>query len=132
MDDSQTIVVVDDTAEIVDLLTIFLSEEGFRVVSCQDAGEALDLILAERPALVILDLKMAGLQTWELVDTLAADPRTARLPFIICSGAIAELRAAEARVQALGGDVLGKPFDLELLLSKVEHLIGQASQANQG
>jgi len=79
--------------------------------------------VAERPALVIVDLTMAGVSTWGLIDALIADPRTRHIPFIICSGAIQELRKAEARVQSLGGDVLDKPFDIDLLVRKIRHLI---------
>ena len=123
MDSREKLVVIDDTPEILDLLTMVLSDEGYQVVCCQDARRALDTVVAERPALVILDLTMDGMKAWDLLDALLADPRTERTPFIVCSGAVQELMAAEARLQALGGDVLIKPFDLDLLLGKVRELI---------
>jgi len=129
VNDRRAIVVVDDAVEIVDLLTIFLTDEGFRVVACQDGRAALDTIMCERPDLVILDLMMSDVPGWELVDGLTGDARTAGIPFIVCSGAVTELRAAEARIRALGGDVLVKPFDLEVLLGMIRRLIGDASPA---
>jgi DNA-binding response OmpR family regulator len=129
MDSLRKIVVVDDSAEILGLLSDVLDDEGFQVVCCDAADAALETVASEHPALVILDLTMAGTLTWNLVDTLAADPRTRRTPFIICSGAVHELNAAEDRIRALGGDVLGKPFDLDQLLLKVRNLIASAESA---
>jgi two-component system response regulator (stage 0 sporulation protein F)/two-component system alkaline phosphatase synthesis response regulator PhoP/two-component system KDP operon response regulator KdpE len=122
-DDRRKIVVVDDAPEILDLLDVVLGDEGFHVVSCDDADQAQEVIAAEGPALVIVDLTMAGVHTWGLIETLVDDPRTRAMPFIICSGAVPELRAAEERVRSLGGDVLVKPFDLDLLIEKVHGLI---------
>jgi DNA-binding response OmpR family regulator len=129
MTSDEKIVVVDDTADILDLLSFVLSDEGYQVVCCPDGRRAHDTIVAERPALVIMDLTMDGVQSWELVDALMADPRTARMPFLVCSGAVQALQAEEARLRALGGDVLIKPFDLDLLLEKVRSLIGRAGPA---
>jgi two-component system, sensor histidine kinase and response regulator len=129
MTSGKKIVVVDDTAEILDLLTLVLSDEGYQVVCCRDGRYALDTILAEQPALVIMDLTMDGVRSWELVDALLADPRTASTPFIVCSGAVQALEAAEERLRALGGDVLVKPFDLDHLLEKVQAMIGRAGRA---
>jgi len=117
------VVVIDDTAEILDLIEVVLTDEGFEVVACQDAAEALDTVAAERPDLVIADLRMAGVRCWELVDALMADPRTGQVPIIVCSGAAAELQAAEERLRAQGGDVLVKPFDIGVLVQKVRDLI---------
>lgn len=128
---SETIVVVDDTIEIRELLAEVLSLEGFRVVPCPDPLDALDTVVAERPALVIVDLTMAGVDGLTVVDRLAADPRTRATPFLICSGAVSEIHAVEARIRSLGGDVLAKPFDLELLIRKVGTLTGTASTASE-
>ncbi|MFN8635657.1 MAG: response regulator [Chloroflexota bacterium] len=126
MNDAPKIVVIDDTTEILDLIEVVLGDEGFVVVSCQDAASALDTVAAERPVLVIADLRMAGVQRWELVDALFDDPRTGRTPILICSGAAEELRAEQPRLVALGGDVLVKPFDIETLVGKVRDLIARA------
>jgi CheY-like chemotaxis protein len=73
--------------------------------------------------LVIADLRMVGVERWELVDALMTDERTAHVPVIVCSGAASELRAAEPRIQAHGGDVLVKPFDIQVLADMVKRLI---------
>jgi DNA-binding response OmpR family regulator len=119
----QTIVVVDDTPEILDLLSVVLADEGFEVICCDAANRAVDVIADASPALVIVDLTMDGVHSWALVDAFAANPRTRRTPFIVCSGAVQELRAAEDRIRELGGAVLAKPFDLDRLMQLVRGLI---------
>jgi CheY-like chemotaxis protein len=117
------IVVIDDTPEVLDLLDILLSDEGFQVVRCQDGATAVETVAVAAPVLVIVDLKMVGVERWELVDALMTDERTSKLPLIVCSGAVTELRAAEPRIQAHGGDVLIKPFDIQVLTGMVRRLI---------
>ena len=114
---------IDDTPEVLDLLEILLSDEGFHVVCCQDAAVAVDTVASTQPVLVVVDLKMAGVDRWELVDALMTDVRTKHLPLIVCSGAVTELRTAEPRIRAHGGDVLTKPFDIQVLTSMVRRLI---------
>jgi CheY-like chemotaxis protein len=126
---SKTVVVVEDTAEILELISVVLTDEGYRVVPCPDAVQALDTVVDEQPALIIADLRMAGVGRWELVDTLTADPRTGHVPILVCSGDAAELRRAEGRLRTLGGDVLIKPFDIEQLATKVRELIAAAESA---
>jgi CheY-like chemotaxis protein len=130
MRDGLKIVVIDDTTEILDLIEVVLTDEGFDVVLCQDASEAIEKVATEQPALVIADLRMAGVQSWELVDALLADPRTGPIPVLICSGAAAELRAEEPRLAACGADVLVKPFDIETLIGKVRGLISRSGMGN--
>jgi CheY-like chemotaxis protein len=120
----RTVVVIDDAAEILALMEDLLTAEGFRVVPCQSAADAVDTVAAVRPALVIVDLRMAGVREWDLVDALIDDPRTGRTPIIVCSGAAAELRAAEERLGEQGVDVLEKPFDVDVLVSMVRTRIG--------
>lgn len=118
------IVVVDDTTEVLELIEAVLVEEGYTVVLCRQPTQAVAVIAAESPRLVILDLRMAGVGEWEIVDALKADPALAPIPIIVCSGAVAELREAEARLRAQGCDVLPKPFDIDVLVQKVSRLIG--------
>jgi CheY-like chemotaxis protein len=121
---STTIVVVDDSADILELLEDVLTDEGFRVIACREATEALETVASEQPALVMVDLVMAGVTQWELVDAMLSDPRTAHTTVIVCSGATHELQAGEARLPADRCAVLVKPFAIDALLGKIELLLG--------
>ena len=118
-----TIVVVDDTPELLDLIDSILTDEGYRVVPCRDATRAHETIGRERPDLVMLDLRMAGVAEWEVLEALKADRATADIPVIVCSGAVDELQAAEPRLRSLGCDILVKPFDIDDLLARVERAV---------
>ena len=101
MSTAPTIVVIEDTTEIMELMEVVLSDEGYHVVPCLDGRLALDIVIKEQPVLVIADLGMVGIGQWELVDALMTDSQTAHVPIIVCSGAVSELREAEARLLAL-------------------------------
>ena len=121
-----TVVIVDDTPELLDLFAALLSDEGYRVVPCQDGTKAHALVAHERPDLVMLDLRMAGVSEWEVLDALKGDAATADIPVIVCSGAVDELQAAEPRLRALGCDILVKPFDIDDMLARVERAVRRA------
>ena len=112
MDATPKIVVVEDTPEVLDVIATVLTDEGYEVVQCSDGTRAAETVIREAPALVILDLRMTGVDEWQVLDELRADPRTLYTPVIICSGAVDELRAAEAELNQRGCEVLAKPFDI--------------------
>ena len=120
-----TVVIVDDTPELLDLIESLLTDEGYSVIPCQQGDQAHAVIVRARPDLVILDLRMGGVAEWEVLDALKADGATAGIPVIVCSGAVDELRAAEPRLRALGCDILVKPFDIDDLIGRVERAIRQ-------
>ncbi len=122
-----TIVVVDDAPELLDLLGLVLTDEGYRVVPCHEGARARELIARERPDLVMLDLRMAGVTEWEVLDALKSDQSTAGIPVIVCSGAVDELRVAEPRLRTLGCDVLVKPFDIDDLIERVGRAVRRPS-----
>lgn len=122
-----TVVVVDDTPELLELLGSLLTDEGYRVIPCREGARAHELIARERPDLVMLDLRMAGVTEWEVLDALKADGATAGIPVIICSGAVDELRVAEPRLRALGCDILAKPFDIDDLIERVGRAVRRPS-----
>ena len=118
-----SIVIVDDTPELLELFAALLTDEGYRVIPCQEGAKAHALIAHERPDLVMLDLRMAGVAEWEVLDALKADEATADIPVIVCSGAVEELQAAEPRLRALGCDILAKPFDIDDLSTRVSRAV---------
>lgn len=107
-----TILVVDDEAPIRELLRAFLEEEGYEVATASCAGEGLDRVETERPALVLSDVAMPGMSGLQLCATLRG--RGARVPVVLMSASYEPDPAAE---RACGCDgFLSKPFDLDELL----------------
>ena len=70
MSDGQLILVVDDDTDLVEMVSMKLESENFRVAKAYDGVEAMDQIKAERPALIILDVMMPRKDGYTLCDEL--------------------------------------------------------------
>ena len=106
-----TVVVVEDDRRSFDLLRVYLEAAGARVVSARDGEEGLDTVRRLSPAGVILDILLPGIDGWEVLAQLKADPRTAAIPVIVVSmlderGRGSALGAAEYLVKPVGKDQL--------------------------
>ena len=79
---NETIMVVDDEANIVELARLYLTQAGYRVESAGDGKTALDKVAALQPALMVLDLMLPVLDGWEVCRRVrAGDQRD--LPIIM-------------------------------------------------
>jgi len=110
-----TVLVVDDDPNIVDMLELALTEQGYHVLSALGA-EALRLAHDRRPDLVLLDMNMPVLDGAAISRGLRDDPVTRDIPIVVMS-AQASQRARSALLP--GVDWLPKPFDLDLLYTTV-------------
>lgn len=118
------IAVVDDDDAFVDLMREVLTDEGYRVVTGTAEESAATMVARERPALAILDLRMAEAGSGvAILQTLRDDPATATLPVLICSADLIFLRDHADDLRALGCRTLPKPFDLDALLSAVRAML---------
>ena len=108
-----TVVVVEDDRRSFDLLRVYLEAAGVRVVGARDGEEGLDTVLRLSPAGVILDILLPGIDGWEVLARLKADPRTAPVPVIVVS-----MLDERGRGFALGAaEYLVKPVGKEQLLA---------------
>jgi CheY-like chemotaxis protein len=117
-----TVLIVEDDADMRDMLSMLLSSEGFHAVVAEDGLEGLHLLRAVRhrtpnaPCLVLLDLTMPRLGGTEFRRAQLSDPIVASVPVAVLSGA----QDAPQRARALGAvATLAKPIDLETLLGVV-------------
>jgi signal transduction histidine kinase/CheY-like chemotaxis protein len=106
-----TVVVVEDDRKSFDLLRAHLEAAGVRVVGARDGEEGLDTVRRLSPAGVILDILLPGIDGWEVLAQLKADPRTAPIPVIVVSmlderGHGFALGAAEYLVKPVGKEQL--------------------------
>jgi signal transduction histidine kinase/DNA-binding response OmpR family regulator len=106
-----TVVVVEDDRKSFDLLRAHLEAAGVRVVGARDGEEGLDTVRRLSPVGVILDILLPGIDGWEVLAQLKADPRTAPIPVIVVSmlderGHGFALGAAEYLVKPVGKEQL--------------------------
>ncbi|MBF6599271.1 MAG: response regulator [Dehalococcoidia bacterium] len=111
------VLVADDNEDMRDYLRRILGAH-WAVETVADGAEALDAVRARRPDLVLTDVMMPGLDGFQLVAELRADPATRDLPVIVLSARAGE----EARVEGLArgaDDYLVKPFAATELVARV-------------
>ena len=117
---SKKILVVDDDPDILIAIQAMLEDEGY-VVEITEKGEyAEQLQAANYPDLILLDMLLSGKDGREITRLLKNQLDTKHIPIIMLSahpGAFKETLAAGA------DDFLAKPFDIDMLLAKVEHYL---------
>jgi CheY-like chemotaxis protein len=119
------ILYVEDNEDNVYVLTNRLSRAGFTVLVATDGAQAIAMVAAERPDLVIMDLGLPVLDGWEATRRLKADAATRAIPVIALS---AHAMAGEReRALAAGCDDFDtKPVELPRLLEKIRGLLPKA------
>ena len=110
-----SILVVDDQAEIRELVAAFLEGEGYLVRTARHGREALEVLQREIPALILLDLRMPVMDGWAFARELRR--RGLWIPLVVMTAATDPDRWA-GQVQAAG--CLPKPFELDSLLRIVQ------------
>jgi CheY-like chemotaxis protein len=101
---------------------VLATELGARVVVATDGDSALACIRDERPALVLLDLWMPGMDGPTFYRRVKSDPALARIPVV----AVTALPVEEGRAAALAAgcdDCLTKPFDIDDLIAIVQRFV---------
>jgi len=117
----ERILVVDDVPANVRLLEAILVPAGFAVSPASSGPEALELIAAELPDLVLLDVQMAGMNGYEVCRRIRENEETALIPVVMVTSHDSEARIDGIRAGA--DDFVTKPFDQQELLLRVRSLV---------
>lgn len=123
-----TVLVVDDTPETLNLLTDTLDHAGFTVLIATDGEAALELLEQVTPDIVLMDALMPGISGFETCRRLKRDRMLSHLPVIFMTG----LSQTEHVVEGLasgGVDYVTKPIVLDELLARIRVHLGNARSA---
>ena len=122
------IVVVEDEQAIQDVIAYNLRREGYEVLLAGHGNEGLALIQSKRPALVILDLMLPGIDGLSICQQLRADAKTRSIPLMILSAKEEESDIVIGL--SLGADdYLAKPFSPREMLARVKALLRRANNS---
>lgn len=118
----RTVLIVDDEANLVRALQIVLSSAGYRVLTASDGDRALEDIRAERPDLVLLDVRMPTVSGYEVCQSVRADPALRGIPILMMSALCRDIAVEKALSMGADG-FIEKPFSSVELLDRVGELI---------
>ena len=117
---ADTVLVVDDENAIRDLHNIFLPTKGLKVTLAANGEEPLELANKNIPKVILLDMKMPGIDGMETCRRLRAEEKTRYTPVILATGFGAEKVEAD---DAGADDFISKPFDMEDLAVRLKSAI---------
>lgn len=117
------ILLVEDNEMNRDMLSRRLTRNGFEVVLAVDGQQGVDIALAQKPDVILMDMSLPVLDGWEATRRVKADPQTTAIPVIALTAHAMEQDRAQA--MAAGCDDFDtKPVDLPRLLGKINALLG--------
>lgn len=108
--DKGAILVVDDSVDNLLLTEVLLSSEGYRVLTAQDAGQALETVRTEKPDLILMDVQLPGMDGLELTRNLRREPATRDIPIVALTAYAMKGDEEKARAAGCSGYIT-KPID---------------------
>jgi len=119
VDNQATILVVDDNSDNVEILRAFLESRGYVVAEAPDGRTALAKMEQVRPALVLLDVMMPGMDGWQVCRTIKNHPDLGKTKVVM----VTAKGGFEDKFEGLrsgADDYVVKPVDLKELADKVQ------------
>ena len=113
-----SVVVIDDDPTVLDLMSRFLTKEGFDVHTASNGRDGLELAKTKHPVAITTDVMMPGMDGWSVINALKADPATAHIPIILVT--ITDSREMGVALGVF--DYLAKPVDWTRLRGTLERL----------
>jgi len=114
-----TVLIVDDSATVRGFAKLFLKQLSVEVKEAEEGAQALQIARASRPALVIVDVQMPGMDGLTFLREVRKDPALAGLPVVLLTGEASDAVRAEGKAAGATG-FLGKPLRGEELKSLVQ------------
>jgi CheY-like chemotaxis protein len=119
---AKKILVVDDEEEFLSLIKSALEIRGFSVVSANNAVAAGMELAADLPALILMDVKMPGINGFQACEAIKRNPATRDIPILIVSALSHESDMKKAQKIGVAGYFV-KPVDLEALINKIKEIV---------
>jgi DNA-binding response OmpR family regulator len=126
----ETILVVDDEEDILELVRFNLSREGYDVRCAASGEEAQGIIASEKVDLLVLDLMLPGMDGLELTRRLKSGPLYSELPIVMLSAKGEEVDIV-AGLELGADDYITKPFSPRVLIARVRSVLRRRSQPTE-
>jgi len=123
---NETLLIVEDEADIRELLRYNLEREGYKIRECCSAEEAKSCLARTIPDLILLDLMLPGTDGYAFCRAVRADERTAKVPVIMVT-ARDEDADVVAGLEVGADDYVIKPFSARILSARVRSVLRRAA-----
>ena len=118
------VLIIDDDSSVLDILNVWLSEEGFEVLGVTGTNDIIELVNVVEPDVVLLDYLLQGYTGGDLCRQIKACSKYRNLPVVIFSA----LNENTITQEQLNCDAyIAKPFDLYQLTAQLNELISQVT-----
>ena len=119
-----SVLIVEDDANIRELLQLYLEKDGYAVTLAADGGQGLEKFRSIKPDLVLLDVMMPVMDGWEVCKAIRAEGDT---PVIMLT-AKGETDDKVAGLKAGADDYVTKPFEMKELLARIEAVLRRSDR----
>ncbi|MBL8161590.1 MAG: response regulator [Anaerolineae bacterium] len=121
------VVCIEDEPEMIDLVRLILSREGFEVIGAPGGMEGLHAVEDLQPQLVLLDLMMPDIDGWEVYQRMKANPNTSNIPVIVLTARAQSIDKVLGLHIAKVDDYITKPFGPAELMKSVSRVLAAKS-----
>lgn len=125
----ETVLVVEDNEEMRNYIKSCLSNK-YKVIEAEDGAVGLELAINKQPTLIISDISMPTMDGYDMVRNLKSNFDTSHIPIFLVTAESSE----EQKIFALecgADDFITKPFNVSLLMAKIEHIINQRKKLKE-
>ena len=119
----EKILIVEDEEGTRESWAEFFENGGYQVCQAEDGRQALEMARAERPNIVLLDLRLPVLDGYQVCQRLKADPITADTPIIMITAFLTGASETIRGIEYGADDYLNKPVDLDVLAARVRMVL---------
>lgn len=116
------VIVIDDDPLLRQMLSMFVEEMGYEVQAADNGKSGIQLALEHLPVLILLDIQMPEMSGYDTLAYLKKNKKVSSIPVIMVT-AERELGVVERCLQAGAKDFIQKPFDLDVVRTKIERVL---------
>ena len=124
LESKSTVLVVDDSVTVRKVTSRFLERQGFNVAVAKDGIDAIEILQDTTPDMILLDIEMPRMDGFEVATQVRHNKRLQHIPIIMITSRTGE-KHRERALEIGVNDYMGKPFQEQELLSKIQQILGQ-------
>jgi two-component system chemotaxis response regulator CheY len=118
---SKTILTVDDSRTMRDMLRMALTDAGFQVIQAEDGVHGLEVLAGETPDVIVTDINMPRMDGYGFIEGVRADPVHRTIPILVLSTESSQEKKVRARDAGATGWIV-KPFNPEKLVDAIRRV----------